>query len=549
MPRRPRRPRRGRPGTHRRGRRREQPAEGRERRRQVVERDHDPAEQQAGDEQRVGEGQHRLGPQRPGERRPRPANAAVPTAARPRTAATRRPGPGRQPKAATATPSGRARRATSTTRTVRIFAAISPVRASGDPPSRLSTPYDAFVGRRDPEADEARGDDREGERARQQEVDRRLAPGPARGPPSRRTAGPPPACRRARAGSRRAARSGAAPSRPGRASPATSSPRRSCRADQGEVASSSDAADRARFHDQQSLGRGPRRERRGQARRRRHARDAVPVLLVDDAGTGPCRGRRSPPPRRARAGARSAGAAADGGPRRARRACPRRRSGRHEDRDPVGDPLDVGEVVARQQDRDAVGPEVRDDPPASRHGPRGPSRRSARRAGRPRAARRAPARGRAAAARRPTGAGSGCPAASREPDEVEQLVGVARVRVERGVLAEDLARPGAHVDAAALEHQPDPGAQRRGRRSQGPTRARGRCRRPPADTPRRSRRSWSCPRRSARGARTISPAATCERDAVDHRSIAIPLDQRHRRSIGGPVTARSARTGVRSRRR
>ena len=140
-----------------------------------------------------------------------------------------------------------------------------------------------------------------------------------------------------------------------------------------------------------------------------------------------------------------------------------------EDRDPVGQPLDVGQVVAGEQDRDAVAAQVRDDPPG-----RGPALGVHPGGGfvedaRPRAARPGRAPGRAAAARRRTAAGSGVRATVPEPDQVQQLVGVARVRVERRVLAQRLARPGAHVDAAALEHQADPGAERRGRPRAGST--------------------------------------------------------------------------------
>ena len=50
---------------------------------------------------------------------------------------------------------------------------------------------------------------------------------------------------------------------------------------------------------------------------------------------------------------------------------------------------------------------------------------------------------------------------------------------------------------------------------------------------------------------TTSPAPDRERDAVDHRPIAVALDQAidDCRLAGRAVTARSGRTGVRSRRR
>ena len=71
-----------------------------------------------------------------------------------------------------------------------------------------------------------------------------------------------------------------------------------------------------------------------------------------------------------------------------------------------------------------------------------------------------------------------------EPDEVEQLVGVARVGVERRVLAERLARPRPHVDAAALEHEPDPRAQLPAAGSRVQPQDRGRSRHRPAGSPR-----------------------------------------------------------------
>ena len=47
-----------------------------------------------------------------------------------------------------------------------------------------------------------------------------------------------------------------------------------------------------------------------------------------------------------------------------------------------------------------------------------------------------------------------------QPDQVEQLVGVARRGMEAGVQAEDLAGPGLRIDAAGLEHEADAGPQR-----------------------------------------------------------------------------------------
>ena len=133
--------------------------------------------------------------------------------------------------------------------------------------------------------------------------------------------------------------------------------------------------------------------------------------------------------------------------------------------DPVGEPLDVAQVVARQQDRDARGPQVRDDRPGGRPRLGVHARPSARRgsatSGRPTRASASPSRCRSP----PDSRRYACPRHAAEADQVEQLVGVARVGVEAAVLDEGLARLGARIDAAALEHQPDP-------RPQGPAAAR-----------------------------------------------------------------------------
>ena len=194
-----------------------------------------------------------------------------------------------------------------------------------------------------------------------------------------------------------------------------------------------------------------------------------------------------------------------------------------QDRDPVREPLDVGEVVAREEDRDAGRPQLGDDPAgrgaALRVHPGGrlveqqdlgtPDERQREAEPLPLAAGQAPVAG---VGRVP------------EPDEVQQLVGVARVRVERRVLAEGLARPRPHVDAAALEHQPDPGSQLapagRGVQPQHPGGPGVRPAVPLDDLDGR------------RLARAVRPeerhdlaGPDLERDAVDHRSIAVPLDQ------------------------
>ena len=105
-----------------------------------------------------------------------------------------------------------------------------------------------------------------------------------------------------------------------------------------------------------------------------------------------------------------------------------------------------------------------------------------------------------------------------QPDQVEQLVGVARVGVEGGVLAERLARPCPDVEAAVLEHQADPRAERAAAacrvRAEDPHQPR--VGRPVAlDRP---RRSSSCPRRSARAGRRSRRLATVQVDAVDDRA-------------------------------
>ena len=77
--------------------------------------------------------------------------------------------------------------------------------------------------------------------------------------------------------------------------------------------------------------------------------------------------------------------------------------------------------------------------------------------------------------------------------------GSMRAGVEPGLHPQVLRRPGRGRDAAGLEHDADPGPQRRGRRAPGPGRAPGPCRRRAAGSPRRSRWWWSCPPRSAPG--------------------------------------------------
>ena len=133
-------------------------------------------------------------------------------------------------------------------------------------------------------------------------------------------------------------------------------------------------------------------------------------------------GRRPPPRRpageggrarrrRAAAPARSAGAAA--GPPSARRPCHRPDPPVGHEDDAVGQALDVGQVVARQEDRDALAAQLVEDRRGSPRAPPGPSPPSARRGWRPPAGRPARPRARAAAARHRTGAG-------RRPRDVGQ---------------------------------------------------------------------------------------------------------------------------------
>ncbi len=74
--------------------------------------------------------------------RPSPANAAVPTSRTSANSGHETPGPGRQPKTIAAMPMSTSTTTTSIARIVASFAAISPVRPSGEPPSRLRTPYE-----------------------------------------------------------------------------------------------------------------------------------------------------------------------------------------------------------------------------------------------------------------------------------------------------------------------------------------------------------------------------------------------------------------------
>ena len=132
---------------------------------------------------------------------------------------------------------------------------------------------------------------------------------------------------------------------------------------------------------------------------------------------------------------------------------------RDEDVDPIREPLHVGEVVACQQDRDALVAQVRHDPARGRpalgihagggfiedHDVRLADEREREAEALPLPARQAPIAG---------GGDLG------EPDKLEKGVGVAGFLVEPGVLTHGLARSGPHVDAAGLEHQSDAGPER-----------------------------------------------------------------------------------------
>ena len=161
----------------------------------------------------------------------------------------------------------------------------------------------------------------------------------------------------------------------------------------------------------------------------------------------------------------------------------------------------------------------------SRRAPPGPCPPSARRGSRPRAVRRAPARARAAGARRRTAGDSGVSRHGPQPDQVEQLVGVARVGVEPAVLA------GASRAAAPAGRCRRPGASARpAPAAPGPP---PRVRPEDADAPavgaaialddldgRRLARAVR-----ARAARRARRRATVERHAVEHGSLAVALDE------------------------
>ena len=131
-----------------------------------------------------------------------------------------------------------------------------------------------------------------------------------------------------------------------------------------------------------------------------------------------------------------------------------------EEVDPVGQPLDVGQVVAGEEDGRAGIAQVRDDRPGRRPSLRvhPGGRFIEHRDLRPPDERECQAESLTLAARQTPVADPGDRA---QPDEIEQLVRIARVRVEPAVLEEGFPRLRARVDAAALEHQPDARPERR----------------------------------------------------------------------------------------
>ena len=102
----------------------------------------DPAKEHRGDEQDVGERQRGLGPQRPGHGEPEPRERGRPERQRDDEADRRASGPGRQPKTTAAITISTVATTTSTIADGHDLAASSPVRPSGEPPSRLRTPYE-----------------------------------------------------------------------------------------------------------------------------------------------------------------------------------------------------------------------------------------------------------------------------------------------------------------------------------------------------------------------------------------------------------------------
>ncbi len=340
-----------------------------------------------------------------------------------------------------------------------------------------------LVGRRDAEVDEARRDDREGHRARQQEIDRRRVArrqdaerreededdhrdhdrdedvlAPARGqaqlhPPS----GCKPRCGRGRRRATRWLRRGTA----------AHERRVGVLADEREIRLLERPPGGPHLDDE-PVGRStPCRERgdeRGVRRRRPRSGSRPPSGSVDEPRAG------------SRDRERHAAALGLGWRERAVQTEPecRRNPGAQlgrspggddpaaiQDADPIGQPLDVREVVARQQDRRPRGAKVGDDRPGRRPGL------GVHPGGRlvedddlgPPDERERETEPLTLTSRQPSVAS---PGDRPKTDEVDQLIGIPRVSMEAAVLAERLERLGSRVDAAVLEHQARPATARAG---------------------------------------------------------------------------------------
>ena len=537
---------------------------------QVVHRHHDPAQQQAGDEGRVRQGERRLGPEGarpaggPGRRR-QPSRGAS-AATKPATDAS---GPGRQPSHTAIGPSRTICR-TSTTNTVDDLRREQPGPRERRAAEPLQHAVVALVAGRDPEVDEAGGHDGQRQRARDEERER-VAGDPAdqvhrceedehdgrddrghqhvlaapRGQPQlHRHLG------EGRAGRGRGGRAhDAAPRSPGRRARGRR-PRGSRRPACSSTMSTSWSRTRPRPRRRGRVRRAPRRAGRlvrVRARAEHRRRPSRPRAKRREPRR-PQRASEAEPERSAAAPAASSAGEPDGDQPAA-----------VEDVDPVGQPLHVGQVVAGEQDRDPVRPQVRDDPAG--HGPRlgVHARPSARRGSPPRAARRAPPRGRVAGARRRTAAGRASGPRRSRPHSVDELIGVARRGGGSG-------RTGRIVSRGRARGSKPPPWSMIPTRARRPRPARSRVRAEDAD-----RAAVGPPvalddldgrglagavrARAARRARPAGPSARRRRARSGRRSASMRPSTtiaglgRHVGPVRNSVTARSWRTGDRSRRR
>ena len=263
-----------------------------------------------------------------------------------------------------------------------------------------------------------------------------------------------------------------------------------------------------------------RRPRAGSGRRRRRARTVSPGRIAPSARSSARHLVRAERPVQAEPQPRPSPRPAAPPASRRRRSGPppARRSGRPAARRRSGRGSSAGSRRPRSR-RSATIARVVAAPP-------GPSRPSARRGSRPPADRRARAPARVAGARRRTAAGSGSAPPRRSPTRSSSSSGSRGSAWKRPYWRSVSRGCGARVDAAALEHQPDPRPERRGRRPPDRRpRTRDRARRPRAGSPRRSRPSSSCPRRSVRAARRARPRADRQRDAVEDGPRPVALDQ------------------------